>query len=148
LDFLTPIFARLRVKPECTFTFNDGVLLLYFSGADLGAIIGRRGETLNALQYLTSLAVNRKAAEYMRIVLDVEGYRRNREETLARLAKKMADKAVRSGRRVELEPMSPNERRIVHLALQEDKRVESLSRGEEPYRRVMISVKRGRSPRH
>lgn len=144
LDFLNPIFEKLQVNPECTTTFNEGVLLFSFSGNNLGAIIGRRGETLNALQYLTNLMINRKASEHVRIVLDVEGYRQGREETLIQLAKKMADKAVRSGRRIELEPMNPNERRVVHLALQDDKRVDSSSRGEEPYRRVVISSKKVR----
>ena len=119
---------------------------IVFAGENLGSLIGRRGETLNALQYLVNLAANKAGGEHVRLVLDVEGYRQGREETLINLAHKMADKSVRTGRRVELEPMSPHERRVVHLALQEDSRVETLSRGEEPYRRVVISCKR--SSRH
>ena len=144
LSFLSTVFAKLQVNPEHTATFKDGVLLLAFSGSNLGSIIGRRGETLNSLQYLTNLVINRKADQHIRIVLDVEGYRQDREETLIQLARKMAEKAVRTGRRVELEPMNPNERRVVHLALQDDRRVDSSSRGEEPYRRVVISAKGGR----
>ncbi len=142
MSFLEPVFSALQVKPESDISYKEGVLLFSFNGQGLGSLIGRRGETLNAIQYLTNLAVNRQAEEHVRIVLDVEGYRHGREETLIHLARKMAEKAVRTGRRVELEPMNPNERRVVHLALQEDNRVETLSKGEEPYRRVVISSRR------
>ena len=104
-------------------------------------MIGRRGETLDALQYLTNLAVNGKREEKIRIVLDVEGYRQSREETLAALAHKMADRAKKSGRSIALEPMSPHERRIIHMALQNEKGVQTLSEGEEPARRVIIAPK-------
>ena len=144
--FLQPIFAKLQVAPSYTFTLREDVMQIVFAGENLGSLIGRRGETLNALQYLVNLAANKAGGEHVRLVLDVEGYRQGREETLINLAHKMADKSVRTGRRVELEPMSPHERRVVHLALQEDSRVETLSRGEEPYRRVVISCKR--SSRH
>jgi spoIIIJ-associated protein len=137
--FLDPLFASLKVQPQHEIKIKEGLVWLVFSGAGLGSLIGRRGEMLNALQYLTNLAVNRDRKEHARLVLDVEGYRAGREETLVALAKKMAEKAVRSGRRVELEPMNPHERRIVHMALQNDKRVDTLSQGEEPYRRVVIS---------
>ncbi len=143
LDFLAKIFEKLQVEPEHSVSYEDDVLLIAFAGANLGALIGRRGETLNALQYLTNLAINKTSGQHIRLVLDVEGYRKGREETLMNLAKKMADKAVRTGRRVELEPMNPHERRIVHLALQNDSRVETLSRGDEPYRRVIINSKKG-----
>lgn len=146
IAFLQPIFAKLQVAPSHTFTLREDVMQIVFAGENLGALIGRRGETLNALQYLVNLAANKTGGEHVRLVLDVEGYRQGREETLINLAHKMADKSVRTGRRVELEPMSPQERRVVHLALQEDSRVETLSRGEEPYRRVVISCKR--SSRH
>ena len=139
--FLDPIFCKLQVQPEIQQDVRDGVLWFCFSGASLGLLIGRRGETLNALQYLTNLVANKDRNDHVRIVLDVEGYREGREETLSALAHKMADKAVRTGRRVELEPMNPHERRVVHLALQNDKRVDTVSHGEEPYRRVVISKK-------
>ncbi len=139
--FLTPVFARMQVSPKHDSKVKEGILWISFSGMGLGALIGRRGETLNALQYLANLVVNRGKENHCRIVLDVEGYRKSREDTLRQLAKKMADQAVRSGRRLELEPMNPHERRIVHLALQDDKRVDTLSRGEEPYRRVVILKK-------
>lgn len=148
LAFLQPIFVKMHVEPVITPQVQDGILWLSFSGKELGLLIGRRGETLNSLQYLVNLAVNRRRHDHVRLVLNVEGYRESREETLAALAHKMADKAVRSGRRVELEPMNPHERRVVHIALQEDERVETSSHGEEPYRRVVISCKRSnRRPR-
>ena len=143
--FLDPIFAKLGVEPEITPQVREGILWLVIRGADLGILIGRRGETLNSLQYLVNLAVNKRRHEHARLVLDVEGYREGREETLTALARKMAEKAVRSGRRVELEPMNPHERRVVHIALQEDKRVDTISHGEEPYRRVVINPKNRRS---
>ena len=143
--FLDPIFAKLGVEPEITPEVREGILWLTVRGADLGILIGRRGETLNSLQYLVNLAVNKRRHEHARLVLDVEGYREGREETLTALAQKMAEKAVRSGRRVELEPMNPHERRVVHIALQEDKRVDTVSHGEEPYRRVVINPKNRRS---
>ena len=145
--FLNPVFASLKVQPSHETRIKEGILWLVFSGPGLGSLIGRRGETLNALQYLTNLAVNKNRKEHARLVLDVEGYRAGREETLVALAKKMAEKAVRSGRRVELEPMNPHERRIVHIALQNDKRVDTLSQGEEPYRRVVISRRRDSWPK-
>ena len=145
--FLKPIFAKLQTDPEIQAQVKDGNLWLIMSGVGLGSLIGRRGETLNALQYLTNLALNKTRKDHLRVVLDVEGYRAGREETLMALAKKMADKAVRIGRRIELEPMNPQERRIVHIALQNDKRVDTSSQGEEPYRRVVISRRRGVKPR-
>lgn len=143
--FLDPIFAKLGVSPEITPEVKEGILWLTVRGDDLGILIGRRGETLNSLQYLVNLAVNKRRHEHARLVLDVEGYREGREETLTALARKMAEKAVRSGRRVELEPMNPHERRVVHIALQEDKRVDTVSHGEEPYRRVVINPKNRRN---
>ena len=149
MNFLQPIFLKLKVEPVVNMSVREGILWLSFAGQNLGLLIGRRGETLNSLQYLTNLAVNKRRHEHVRIVLDVEGYRDSREETLAALARKMADKAVKSGRRVELEPMNPHERRVVHLALQNDRRVDTISHGEEPYRRVVISKKRNdRKPRY
>lgn len=141
LSFLTPIFKKMQVSPTHKAEFKDGMVYLSFYGQNLGSLIGRRGETLNALQYLLNLTINQNRLEHIRILLDVEGYRKSREDTLEALARKMADKAVRSGQRVRLEPMNPHERRIVHMALQEDHRVETISQGEEPYRRVVISKK-------
>lgn len=145
LAFLEPVFKEMKVAPTILFDFKEDVLWISFSGKGLNVLIGRRGETLNALQYLVNLACNRKKDTYIRIVLDVENYRQGREKTLITLAQKMAEKAVRTERRVELEPMNPHERRVVHIALQNDKRVETLSRGEEPYRRIVIVKKNPRN---
>ncbi len=148
MAFLTKIFQHFGVRPTYETTISpDGVLNICFNGNALGVLIGRRGETLNALQYLTNLVVNRHNEDYIRIVLDVEDYRKAREETLFSLAKKMADKAIRTGRRVSLEPMNPHERRVIHIALQDDNRVETYSQGEEPYRRVVISKKHSARPK-
>lgn len=141
LDFLEPIFAKLGVNPDYKEEEKDGIFWMSFSGTGMGRMIGRRGETLDALQYLTNLAVNGKREEKIRIVLDVEGYRQSREETLAALAHKMADRAKKSGRSIALEPMSPHERRIIHMALQNEKGIQTLSEGEEPARRVIIAPK-------
>ena len=142
ISFAEPIFKEIGVNPEYRTEIREGILWIILSGEKLGLLIGRRGETLNAIQYLVNLAVNKKRNDHIRIVIDVEGYREGREQTLAALAHKMAEKAVKSGRRVELEPMNPHERRIVHIALQNDRRVETSSRGEEPYRRVVVSARR------
>ena len=112
------------------------------TGDTLGILIGRRGETLDALQYLTSLKINRGQDNYTRITLDTENYRAKREDTLVRLANRMANRAVKSGRKVVLEPMNPYERRIIHSALQANKNVETHSEGEEPNRRVVITLVR------
>ena len=145
--FLAPVFAKLQVNISMQTQVKEGVLWLTMSGSNLGSLIGRRGETLNALQYLTNLALNKTRKDHLRLVLDVEGYRAGREETLVMLAKKMADKAARTGRRVELDPMNPHERRIVHVALQGDRRVDTTSYGDEPYRRVVINRRRSAKPR-
>ena len=145
--FLTPIFTEFGIAPTINAEIKEGILYLSFTGEKLGILIGRRGETLNALQYLTNLVVNKQRNGHVRLVLDVENYRSGRAETLEALAHKMAEKAVRTGRRIELEPMNPHERRVVHLALQEDKRVDTISHGEEPYRRVVISKRRDRKDR-
>jgi spoIIIJ-associated protein len=141
--FLRPIFEKLKVHPSHKIEKKDDSVWVSFAGSGLGAIIGRRGETLDALQYLTNLAVNRRFEEKTRIILDVEGYRKSREETLSRLARKMADKARRSGKDVMLEPMSPHERRIIHMALQDEPGVKTFSLGEEPYRKVVIKKVNG-----
>lgn len=146
IKFLQPIFANLHVSATHTVEEREGIVWITFHGKGLGAIIDRRGETLDALQYLTNLAVNRQFEEKTRIVLDVEGYRAEREKTLANLARKMADKARRSDRDVILEPMSPHERRIIHIALQDAEGVKTVSVGEEPYRKVIIKRVHDKAP--
>ncbi len=141
LEFLKPILVKLEIKPEVKTRKEGEYYYLSFHGHKLGLMIGHRGETLDALQYLSNLAVNRKTKNHAHIILDVENYRKKREETLNRLARKLAEKAKKTGRRVMLEPMSPHERRIIHTALQDDQDVDTFSEGQEPYRKVVISLK-------
>jgi spoIIIJ-associated protein len=112
------------------------------TGPELGILIGRRGDTLDALQYLTNLAVSRKLSERVRLVVDVEGYRLRREDTLVRLAKRLSEKVKNTGVRIILEPMNPQERRIIHTSLQDEAMISTFSEGNDPNRRVVISSKR------
>ena len=123
-------------------TDAEGNVYGYMQGDTLGILIGRRGETLDALQYLTSLRVNRGREGYTRVTLDTENYRAKREDTLIRLANRMANRALRTGRKVNLEPMNPYERRIIHFALQQNDGVTTHSEGEEPNRHVVITHKK------
>jgi spoIIIJ-associated protein len=124
-----------RVGKEDSINFN-------IRGNDLGILIGKHGQTLDALQYLTNLTANRDIDGKVRIVLDVEDYRQRRTDTLNRLAARLADSVKRRGEKVVLEPMSPNERKIIHMALQDDQRIITYSEGEEPYRKIVIALKR------
>ena len=123
---------------------DENGIKITVSGPGVGGIIGRRGETLDAVQYLTCLFVNKgkHGDDYKRVIIDSENYRAKREETLIRLANKMASKAVKNNREMILEPMNPYERRIIHSALQNDKFVTTHSEGEEPFRRVVVTLKR------
>ena len=123
-------------------TDADGNVYGYINGDTLGILIGRRGETLDAVQYLTSLKVNRGREGYIRVTLDTENYRAKREDTLIRLVNRMANRALRTGRKVSLEPMNPYERRIIHYALQQTEGVDTHSEGEEPNRHVVITHKK------
>ncbi len=144
--FLHHILDAMDLKAELSVETNaeEKSVSIDISGDDMGILIGRRGETLSALQYLTSLAVNRHQEEYCRIILDTENYKKRREETLKRLAKKLAGNAVRYRRNVTLEAMSPYERRIIHSVLQDDPMVSTYSTGEEPNRKVVIVYKGGK----
>lgn len=122
-------------------TDEEGNVKVNMEGDTLGILIGRRGETLDALQYLTSLQVNKGQSSYTRVTLDTEGYRAKREDALKRLANRMANQAQRTGRKVSLEPMNPYERRILHAALQDHPAVTTHSEGEEPNRHVVITLK-------
>ena len=120
----------------------EGNVFVSMTGDTLGILIGRRGETLDALQYLTSLKVNRGQEGYTRVTLDTENYRAKREDTLIRLANRMANRAVKTGRKVSLEPMNPYERRIIHSALQANEAVDTHSEGDEPNRHVVITLRK------
>ncbi|AFM02509.1 MULTISPECIES: RNA-binding cell elongation regulator Jag/EloR [Desulfitobacterium] len=141
-SFLKDVCNSMGVSAEFKYTQQGQHWLVDISGEELGILIGRRGDTLEALQYLTNLAVAKQVSEKVRIIIDVEGYRQRREETLVRLAKRLSDKVKRTGTRVVLEPMNPHERRIIHTALQDDARISTFSEGEEPNRKVVISLKR------
>ncbi|MBQ8111050.1 MAG: Jag N-terminal domain-containing protein [Clostridia bacterium] len=140
-DFLAGLTERMGVPVEIALMETPEQLRMQMTGEGMSLLIGRRGETLDALQYLTSLNINRGREEYLRVSIDTENYRAKREEALRKLAVRMAGRAKKSGRRVALEPMNPYERRILHSALQNDPDVTTHSEGEEPYRRVIITLK-------
>ncbi|MFW5980188.1 MAG: RNA-binding cell elongation regulator Jag/EloR [Bacillota bacterium] len=142
-QFLEDLFSSttLDVKVEVLENETNSEQVTYnLKSSDLGIVIGHRGETLDALQYLTSLVVNRETNNYFRVLLDAEGYRERRKQTLIRLANKLAKKAIETGRKVVLEPMPPHERRIIHMAIKDNNKVTSYSKGEEPFRKVMIET--------
>ena len=140
-EFLAGLTERMGVPVQIALQETEEQLRMQMTGEGMSLLIGRRGETLDALQYLTSLNINRGREEYLRVSIDTENYRAKREEALRKLALRMAGRAKKSGRRVALEPMNPYERRILHSALQNDPDVTTHSEGEEPYRRVIITLK-------
>lgn len=143
-EFLQKVFKAMdmQVVMEKFINKKDGCVVLKLHGADMGVLIGKHGQTLDAFQYLTNLVANKDAATRMHIVIDVENYRERRAETLTRLARRLADKCKRTGERVVLEPMNPHERKIIHTALQNDPKVTTLSEGSEPLRKVVIELKK------
>ena len=141
-DFIDNILRTMDLDAEMTIHENEHIITVNLEGDKLGILIGRRGETLDALQYLMNLSVNKNLENRRKIILDIEGYRQRREETLKNLAYKLADKARQRGRSVVLEPMNSQERRIIHTALQEAEDVTTFSEGEEPYRKIIIALKR------
>ncbi len=137
--FLREMLVNMGVPAQVEIFRKKDFTTLNINGKDLGILIGKHGQTLDAIQYLVNLAINKSRVEKERIIIDVEGYRRRREEALRRLAVKLADKVKREGRKQVLEPMSPQERRIIHSTLQGYKEVFTYSEGEDPYRHVIIS---------
>ena len=143
--FLQQIFASMHLVVTIEREKSEEAFILNMTGDDLGILIGKHGQTLDSLQYLTNLAANHGLTERrIHIVLDVEHYRNRREETLRRLASRLADKALRTRQRIMLEPMNRHERKIIHMALQENRRVSTYSAGDEPYRKVVIEPIKGR----
>lgn len=142
-EFLKNVTSMMGLEVSLDIQENEEAMLINMQGDNQGILIGHRGETLDALQYLTSLQVNKGGKEYCRVTLDTEGYRAKREQTLIALAGRMANKVQKSGRRMMLEPMNPYERRILHATLQDNPYVTTHSEGEEPNRRVVITPKRG-----
>lgn len=141
IDFLKEVTEQMGLDLGITAKKGESSLFLEISGSDSGTIIGKRGQTLDAIQYLTSLVVNKESEGYVRVVVDAENYRAKRQKTLEGLAKKLADKAVRTGRNVRLEPMNPYERKVIHASLQHNNKVTTRSEGKDPYRRVVIELK-------
>lgn len=142
-DFLKDVFVAMNmtVVVDVKYNADDNEMNIDLSGDDMGVLIGKRGQTLDSLQYLVSLVVNKGNEDYIRVKVDTENYRERRKSTLENLAKNMAYKVKRTRRPLHLEPMNPYERRIIHSALQNDKFVTTHSEGEEPYRHVVITLK-------
>ncbi len=138
-EFLNKVFEAMNMKVDISVETNEEEMDINLSGDDMGVLIGKRGQTLDSLQYLTSIVVNKGRKEYIRVKVDTENYRSRRKETLENLAKNLAYKAKRTKNPVSLEPMNPYERRIIHSALQNDKYVSTHSEGEEPFRKVIIT---------
>lgn len=143
-DFLKEVFDAMNmvVVVDVKYDEENRNIDIDLSGDEMGVLIGKRGQTLDSLQYLVSLVVNKDVEEYIRVKVDTENYRKRRKETLESLAKNIAYKVKRTKRPVSLEPMNPYERRIIHSALQNDKYVTTHSEGEEPFRRVVVTMKR------
>ena len=143
--FLRDVFQSMdlgEVDIKSVYNREEGSLDVDFEGEDMGVLIGKRGQTLDSLQYLTSLVVNKGKDNYIRVKLDTEDYRRRRKETLESLARSIANKVKKTRRPVVLEAMNPYERRIIHSALQNNKYVETVSEGEEPYRHIVVKMKK------
>ena len=143
-SFLREIFLTMGLIVKIKAEMKDKHLFVELTGDDMGILIGKRGQTLDALQYLVNLVVNKKGPYYISVMLDTENYRQRRRETLESLAFNLAKKVKHTRRNVVLEPMNPYERRIIHSALQNDRYVTTYSEGEEPYRNVVITLKRER----
>lgn len=142
-NFIRDVLNSMEIKAEIKIEEEDNIIKIFLTGPDMGILIGYRGETLDSLQYLISLVINKgHDGEYKRVVLDTENYRIKREETLKRLARRIADKVRRTGKSVKLEPMNPYERRVIHSALQNDFYVKTYSEGDEPFRRVVVDLKK------
>lgn len=143
-EFLSDIFEAMDLTVDINIDLDEteNMVNINLTGGDMGILIGKRGQTLDSLQYLLSLIVNKKSESYLRVKLDTENYRERRKETLENLARNIAYKVKRTKKTVMLEPMNPYERRVIHSALQNDKFVTTKSEGEEPYRKVVVILKK------
>ena len=144
VEFLSSIFDAMKMEVEILVAVNEEehIIEVELKGDDMGILIGKRGQTLDSLQYLTNLAINKHSDEDYKVKIDTEDYRKRRKETLENLAKNIAYKVKRTKRPVSLEPMNPFERRIIHSALQNDRYVTTHSEGDEPYRHVVVTLKK------
>ena len=145
-NFLNKLFSCMGIEVELVIGYKEeeGEMDIELKGEDMGLLIGKRGQTLDSIQYLTSLVANKDLEDYVKIKMDTENYRQRRKETIENLAKNIASKVKRTRRNVSLEPMNPYERRIIHSVLQSDPAVSTHSEGEEPYRRVVVTLVRNR----
>ena len=143
-EFLNKLFNAMNLEVTSTIDYDEDsrVMNIDFSGDEMGILIGKRGQTLDSLQYLISLVVNKESDSYIKVKVDTEDYRERRKQTLENLAKNLSYKVKRTRRPVTLEPMNPYERRTIHSALQNDRYVETHSEGDEPYRKVVITLKK------
>lgn len=141
VDFLKEVTEKMGLIVTVTAEENENSIYIDINGKDSGTVIGKRGQTLDAIQYLTRLVVNKDDEKYKRVVVDAENYRAKREKTLEQLASRLAEKVVRTKKSVRLEPMNPYERKIIHATLQSNPKITTRSEGEEPYRRVIIEMK-------
>ena len=142
LDFLKDITEKMGLNLGFSVKAGDDVVYIEMDGKDSGTIIGKRGQTLDSIQYLTSLVINKDRDKYIKVVIDAENYRAKRQKTLEQLANRLATKVVKTKKYVRLEPMNPYERKIIHATLQQNPDVSTRSEGEEPYRRVVIELKK------
>lgn len=143
-QFLRDIFAAMKLEVQIEAQENEEGVVFNLIGENLGILIGKHGQTLDSLQYLSNLTANKGMVDdKVRIIIDIENYRSRREDTLRRLANRLADKVRRTGERIVLEPMNRHERKIIHMALQDNYKISTYSSGDEPYRKVVIELKRG-----
>lgn len=142
MNFLTDLFEKMNIQVEVDLKYDEEESVIYvdLKGAEMGLLIGKRGQTLDSIQYLTSLVANKNLEDYVKIKMDTENYRERRKETIENLAKNIASKVKKTRKPAYLEPMNPYERRIIHAALQNDKYVETYSEGEEPFRKVVVNI--------
>jgi len=142
LAFVEDITSKMGLELNIKSSEEEGIIYIDIDGKDSGTVIGKRGQTLDSLQYLTNLAVNKNTDKYVKVVINAENYREKRESTLEQLAIRLAGKVSKTKRAVRLEPMNPYERKVIHTTLQDDVRVNTRSEGDEPYRRVVIEVRK------
>lgn len=142
LDFLKEITDKMGLSLNMKAKIGDDVVYVEMDGKDSGTIIGKRGQTLDAIQYLTSLVINKSSEKYVKVVIDAENYRAKRQKTLEQLANRLATKVIKTKKHVRLEPMNPYERKVIHATLQQNPNITTRSEGEEPYRRVIIELKK------
>lgn len=142
LDFLKEITDKMGLSLNMKAKVGDDVVYVEMDGKDSGTIIGKRGQTLDAIQYLTSLVINKSSEKYVKVVIDAENYRAKRQKTLEQLANRLAAKVIKTKKYVRLEPMNPYERKVIHATLQQNPNITTRSEGEEPYRRVIIELKK------